>query len=192
MKNIKYILSVAAFALAIIGLPAIASAQYGGYGGNGGYGGYGGYGGNGGYGNNGYYNNAYGAIRDLKDRSRDFERNVNRNKDSYGYYSTKDFQRLVKDFRKAADKLEDKSDRGRDLNRSRNEAVNVVNYGSLINRELRGNRNIGYMMNDWYAIENDLRVIANTYGINYNNGRNGTWGNGRGNGRVNLPSWWPF
>src|SRR5438067_10494079 len=89
MNRIKSLIAVGAFSLLVLGIPAIASAQYNGqydpYGRNGGYnnGGYnnGGYGNNGNYGaygNNGYYGDIRGALRDLKQRSNDFHREVDR------------------------------------------------------------------------------------------------------------------
>ena len=75
MTRIKTYLAVAAFSLLVLGLPAIASAQWrdrdddynrGGYG-NGGYG-------NGGYGNNTYYGNIRSTVQNLKIRAKNFER----------------------------------------------------------------------------------------------------------------------
>jgi hypothetical protein len=75
MTRIKTYLAVAAFSLLVLGLPAIASAQWrdrdddynrGGYG-NGGYG-------NGGYGNNNYYGNIRSTVQNLKIRAKNFER----------------------------------------------------------------------------------------------------------------------
>ena len=161
MNRLKNIISIAAFSLLVMGLPAIASAQYGGgYPGNG-YpnGGYG----NGGYGNGGYNNNV--DFRSLK--------------------------HLADQFRKAADKLEDKYDDGRDQYKSSNEARRVLDLGNQLEREIRRARLNGYLQN-WNQINNDLRVIANAY----NRGNSG-WGNGNGNGNGGWgnggrPSWWPF
>ena len=64
MNRVKILITISAFSLLVLCLPAIASAQYGGYG-NGGYN-------NGGYGNNGYYGDIRSTIRDLKNRSKNF------------------------------------------------------------------------------------------------------------------------
>ena len=54
-------------------------------------------------------------------------------------------------------------------------------------------RSSNNLRNEWNQIDNDLRIIANAYGIGYNSGRSGGWGTGRGNNRGNnMPSWWPF
>jgi hypothetical protein len=71
MNKIKRFSIFAAFSMLVLGLPAIASAQYypNGGAGNGGYGGYG----NGGYGN-GQYGDQRSAIRNLKNHTRQFQR----------------------------------------------------------------------------------------------------------------------
>ncbi len=203
MKNIKTYISIAVFSFVLMGLPAIASAQWNGGGypnGNGGYG-------NGGYGNGGYYNGqVQNAVRDLKQRARQFERQTDRN-DQYnngvwgnngGWGNNRNnnnsnIEDLADDFSKAASRLEDKFGRGRNLNNSRDEAHRVLQLGSQLDRQLRRMRTNNNLQYEWNAIDQNLRVIANAYGINYNSGRNSGWGNGRGNGRgYNMPSWWPF
>src|SRR5262245_13725974 len=78
MNRVRNFLSIAAFSLMVLGLPAIASAQYGypngqydPYGRNGGYG-------NGQYGNYGYGGDIRSAVRELKDLSRRFEKDLDR------------------------------------------------------------------------------------------------------------------
>ncbi|MBP7376525.1 MAG: hypothetical protein KA956_08595 [Pyrinomonadaceae bacterium] len=201
MKNIKTYISIAAFSFLVMGLPAIASAQWYPNGNN--------YPNNGGYGNNnGYYGNVQGAVRDLKQRARSFERQTDNN-DRYnnggygnnggwgnnrnGSYTNSNIEDIADDFSKAASRLEDKFGRGRNLNNSRDEAQRVLQLGSQLDRELRRMRSSNNLRNEWNMIENDLQIIANAYGINYNSGRNRGWGNGRGNTRGNnMPSWWPF
>ena len=65
MNRFNILITIAAFSLMVLGLPAIASAQYGGYdpyGRNGGYN-------NGRYGNNGNYGDMRSTVRNLKSRS---------------------------------------------------------------------------------------------------------------------------
>lgn len=169
-----------AFSLLLLGVPAIASAQWGNNR------------------NGGYYNGALeSTIKRVKDQSKSFERAVDRS--NYKY-----MENLAKDFKKAADKLEDKFDNGRNMNKSYNEASRLIQLGQQIDRQLGSNnnnrnRNSGYgNYNDfyqWNQISNDLRMIADAYGIRYNN--NGRWndnnnrrGRGNNNGRINIP--WPF
>ncbi|MEQ1922869.1 MAG: hypothetical protein ABL952_10210 [Pyrinomonadaceae bacterium] len=216
MNKIKSLITISALSIMVLILPAIASAQYGGYG-NGGYN-------NGQYGNNGYYN-IRSTVRNLKDRSKDLKKEIERlddrrnnggwnnggygnnnggwNNGGYGnggygnggYNNNVDFRslkNLADQFRKAADKLEDKYDDGRDQYKSANEARRVLDLGNQLEREIRRARLQQYLQN-WNQINNDLRVIANAY-----NGRNnGGWNNGNGNGNGGWnnggrPSWWPF
>lgn len=199
MKRINILLTVAAFSVLVLGLPAIASAQYG----NGGYypnGGNGGYypNGNGGYGNNGYYGDIRGTVRDLKDRSRDFERMIDQNERAFtygqygnnGYYNKdayKNLKKLADRFKSAADKLEDKYD-ARNMNKGYDAANNVLNLGNQMEQSLYSFGNGGLLNGNWSRIQNDLRIVANTYGINYygNNGYYPNYPNGQNypNGRY--------
>lgn len=187
MKNLKQFFGIAAFALMILSLPAIASAQWRNdddY-----------------YGNNrGGYNNGQlqQAVRDLKQRTRNFERQTDNN-GGYGNNNGDYIEQLADELARAAGRLESAYGRGRNLNNSRDEAQRVVQIASQIASNMgRGGRrnNSGYYNgNEWYAIDNNVRVIANGYGLNYNPRGNrtnrGGWGNGRQTNR-NLPSWWPF
>lgn len=207
MKIIKSTVVGLALSFVVIALPAIASAQYGGYG-NGGYGNGNGRYGNGRYGNNGYYGNIENTVRDLKQRAKSFERITdNRNNRGnyggyYGGYYGNNIEDLADQFAKAADKFEDKFGRGRNLDNSADAARRVLDLGSQIESALSYNGNGGYLYNHWDPIANDLRIIANVYGMGYNDGyyrnnrnnrnrnyprqNNGGWGNTR------KPSWWPF
>lgn len=204
-------MTISALSIMVLILPAIASAQYGGGYGNGGYN-------NGQYGNNGYYTNIKSTVRDLKDRSKDLKKEIERlddrrnnggwnnggwnnggwNNGGYGnggYNNNVDFRslkNLADQFRKAADKLEDRYDDGRDQYKSRNEARRVLELGDQLGREIRRSRLNGYLQN-WNQINNDLRIVANAYNrgnSGWGNG-NGGWGNGNGNNNG-RPSWWPF
>lgn len=195
MNKIKSLMTISALSIMVLILPAIASAQYGGYG-------------NGGYNNGQYgqYSNIKSTVRNLKDRSKDLKKEIDRLDDrsnnggwnnggwnNGGYNNNVDvrsLKNLADQFRKAADKLEDKYDDGRDQYKSSNEARRVLELGSQLDREIRRSRLNLY---NWNQISNDLRIVANAY--NNNGGRgNGGWGNGRGNGngRNGMPSWWPF
>lgn len=177
----------------ILSLPAIASAQWGG---NGGYGN-GGYG-NGGYGNGGYGNGQYGnygdmrsMIKNLKNKTNRFEKQVDRDLDRSRYDGTNredQFMDLVERFDDAVDDLSTGNNR-----QNASEVQRVLQIGSQIDRQMSRLRLSGQSVQLWNAIEYDLNNLSNAYG--YNNGRrNRGWGNGRGNGNTgnNLPSWWPF
>lgn len=213
MKRIKGILMIAAFSVLVMGLPAIASAQYG----NGGY-----YpnqypnGNNGGYGNNGYYGDIRSTLRDLRDRAKNFERTVDRDKNAqynngggwggygnggYSNNSYKDLKKALDRFSDATKDLDNQYDNGRDLNKSADEAQRTLTLASQIDQMLYNFGRNNNWQGEWSGIQRDLSVVANTYGYNYNNrgnnrGRNnnGGWtrGNRNGSGGMNLPSWWPF
>lgn len=190
MKKIKGLLAVSAFSFIILGLPAIASAQWGG---NGGYGGYG----NGGYGGG----NIRSAVQRLKQKAERFEDSVDRYDDrnddrrnrrggwggNGGYGNNSDgLERLVDQFKNAADDLEDAYGRGRNMNNSEDEARRVLDLASAIDQQIynaRGGRNL---QGQWNSMRQELSTIANAYG--YNNGnRNNRRGNRNGGWRNNFP-----
>jgi hypothetical protein len=176
MNRIKSLLGVFAFALLVLSLPTIASAQWGG--------------------NNrdrnrdrndDYYgrNSTYGmrnAVRTLERDTRDFVNFVDNALDRSridGSNREDRINSLAKDLRKAADRLEDRFDE-RDPYRSQNEFRDVVNAANRLDRELRRVR-LGYNIdNYWNHIQNQINQISNAY--RYNNrgngrGNNGRWGN---------------
>ncbi len=184
MNRIKNFIAIAAFSLLVLGLPAIASAQWrdrddddynrrnGGYN-------------NGQYGN---YGNMSSTIRNLKNRTKDFQREVDRDLDRSRYnntYQEDEVNDLVKDFRNAVNDL-DNNDR-----QNSNEVNRVLNLGRQVDNVMYRLR-LGYNSeNLWQTIRRDLDVLGNNGYNNRNNRRNR--GNGRwGQGGVNKPSWWPF
>lgn len=175
-----------AFSLLLLGVPAVASAQWGR---------------NGGYGNGSYNNSALkSTIKRVRNQSREFERRLDRNDNRrYGNYGN-NLENLADQFNRAASDLEDEFGNGRNLGNSYDEASRLIQIGQQIDRQI-GNRggygNGGYGNNNynvqsqWNAIRNDLRVIADAYRIRYD-GRGYGNGRGRGNsgGGINIP--WPF
>jgi hypothetical protein len=192
MNRLNRLIGIAAFSLIVLGLPAIASAQWGGN--NGGYG----YptGGNGGYGNNGRYG-GYGSngdqrsiIRDLKNRTREFQRELDRDLDNSRYNGSRredQINQVARDFRNAVNNLDSN---GRDYNEIRH----VQQLGSEMDRMI-GRSGIGYTTRGlWQSVRSELQALGgNGYYDNSRNNRNRRnnrgWGNGNRNG---LPSWWPF
>lgn len=183
MNRIKNLIAISAFSLLILGLPAIASAQWNG----GGYGGYG----NGG--------NIRSTVRNLKDRARDFEQAVDRyddrrdNRGGWGGYNNNsdNLERLANQFRDATDDLEDAYGRGRNMNNSADEARRVLDIASQIDNAVyntRGGRNIE---GQWNSMRQDLRMLANAYGYNYRNNRNNR-NNRSGDWRNRIPFPLPF
>lgn len=210
MNRIKTFITVSALSLTVLMLPAIASAQYGGYGNGGNYpNGNGGYypNGNGGYGNNGYYGDMRSTVKNLKNRAKDFQRQLDRDLDNSRYNGSRredELNDLARDFRNAVGNLDSddfRNDRyGRNNNNS-NDLNRVFNVASQIDRRIGGRyNNMSYnSQNIWNSIRYDLQALG--YNGRGNNGgwNNGGWGNGRnrngngnGNGGWNRPSWWPF
>lgn len=197
MNRIKNLFAVFAFSLLVLGLPSFASAQWRDRDRDDDY--YGrnrddndNYGRNRGRHNNGYLNS---SIKRLRNESRNFERRLDRELDDSRYdgRNREDYiNRLARDFRYAAERLENRFDNGRDLGRSQNEARQVINLGEQLDRELRRVRINYNIQNDWSRIRQDLRVIADAYRYGYNdrNRRNGDWRNGDWRSRIPFP--FPF
>ena len=201
MNRISKFFAISAFALIVLALPSVTSAQWGGrdrddddY-----------------YGNNRNNRNLRATIQNLKNRARNFEsatnrvenrrddrddrwgnrnggwgndRNGGRNNRGGDYGRLED---LADDFRKATDRLEDSYGNGRNLNGSRDEAQRVLSIGNQIENELRNLRGGRNLERQWSQIRNDLNAINNVYGGYNNNGgynrnRNGDWRN-----RVPFP-----
>lgn len=208
MNKFKGLVAISAFSLLILGLPAIASAQWNGGYGNGGYG-------NGGYGNNGYGYNIKSTVKNLKDRAKRFENEVDRYDNNNGRYNRGgygnggyggyggygnnnyggDLESLANQFKDATDDLEDAYGNGRNMNNSANEARRVLDIASAIDREIYNVRGNGNLQGQWNSLRNDLNMLANAYG--YNNNNNRYPGNNRnnrrnGNWRNNIPFPLPF
>jgi|SRR5690606_5162788 len=192
MRKLGNIALLSALSLLVLCLPAVASAQWGGYGRNGNNGGY-------------YGGNIKGTVQSLRYNASNFEKMTDsyadRNDGRWRGNSADRIEDLADDFSKAAKKLEDKYGNGRNLNNSRSAAQNVMNLASRIDQVLnRGGAQQLYGM--WSQIRRDLNVIAGAYGMGYydrgtvrrpndnrNNRRNRNNRN-RNNRRITLP--FPF
>jgi hypothetical protein len=190
MNRLKKYLALGAFSLIVLGLPAIASAQWrdrdDDYYGNG----------------NGRYNrNIRGTVQSLKNRARNFEQRTDRWDDrredrddrwgnrNGGYYGGGNLENLADRFAEATDDLADSYGRGRNLNNSADEARRVVDLARQIDQALYNTRGDRGIENQWSQIRYDVRQISDVYGYNYNdrnrnnrNNRNGGWRN-----RVPFP-----
>jgi hypothetical protein len=184
MNRIKGAISLFAFSLVLLGVPAVASAQWGGN-------------------NDPYYGggryNIRGTVESLRNRARNFARNVDRVDDRRdrrdddrwggGYDRFDNLDRLAQQFEDAANDLRNAYGRGRNMNNSSDEARRVLQLGSEIDRVIgnrRGNRrgNNNRVFGEWNQIRSDLRIIADAYGYRQNNGG--------GNWRNRLPFPLPF
>lgn len=181
MNRFRNLVAVFAFSLLILGLPAIASAQWGNnrnddYNRNGGN----------------YNRNLQSTIKNLKNRSNQFERRIDRELDNSRYDERRREDRLnqlAQDFANAAENLDNQYDNRRDYNSSQDEAQRVLTLGSQIDRQISRARLNNNVQNDWNRIRQDLQVLASAY--NFNNNRNNR-GNNRNNNRnrnTNNGNW---
>ncbi len=176
MNRIKSLISVFAFSLLVLTLPSIASAQWGGNN----------RGRNDNGRNNGYYNTGQleSTVKRLKNDSRDFERFVKRELDNNrnNRNNSNNLKRLVEDFKKAADRLENRFKRD-DIYRANNEARNVINLSNQLDRQLRSYRLGWDIENYWRNIGRQVDEIQRAYNMGNNNRGN----NNRGGWRDNFP-----
>ena len=191
MKRLNKLLMLGAFSLLVLGLPAIASAQYGQYdpyGRNGGYN-------NGQYGTYGNNGDPRSAIRDLKHRAGDFQRQLDRDLDHSRYNGSPredQMNNLARQFKDAVNHLDNNGYNNNDRygnNRNYNGMNRVFDLASQIDRSISRSGVSYNSRNIWSGVRSDLQTLG------YNGGRyNGGYGNGRGNnnGQYNRPSWWPF
>ena len=199
MNRFKSLVAVFAFALLVFSLPVIASAQWrdnnrrnDDY-----------------YGNNRSNRNLNATIKNLRNRSREFERRIDRELDRSRINGSRREDRineLAADFARAANRLDDAYDNNRDYRNSQDEAQRVLQLGSQMDRAIGRGRLSGNVQNDWSRIRQDLRILANAYGgyndDDYRNNRRGRnrdddyYGNDRnrrnGDWRNQIPFPLPF
>lgn len=166
----RFILNVMASALIALFLPLIASAQ----------GNYDPWGRDRRDRDNGRYDSRTlrDAARRLDNKSRDFQRHLDSALDRSRIDGTRREDRIndiARDFRDAASDLKNEVGDGRNLNRSADEARRVLQLGSRIDQVMGRQRLNPRAESDWMQIRQDLRVIANIYGLNFNSGNNGPW-----------------
>ncbi len=169
MNRIKNLIAVFAFSLLILGLPAIASAQWRDNNrdnnrNNDDY-----------YRNNRNNRNLNATIKNLRNRSNQFERRIDRELDRSRYDERRREDRInqiAKNFADAAENLDRSYDNRRDYNQSYDEARRVLELGSQLERAITRSRLGGNVQRDWSRIRQDLNILANAYNYNNNNNRN--------------------
>jgi len=165
MNRFRNLTAFFAFALLILGLPTFASAQWGNNRNNRN---------DDHYGNGSYNRNLQGTIKNLKNRSSQFERRIDRELDNSRYDGRQREDRVLQlahDFKDATERLDREYDNRNDYSRSQDEARRVLDLGSQLDRvisRLRTNSNVG---SEWNRISQDLNVLRNAY--NYNGNRRG-------------------
>lgn len=194
MNRVKNLITITAFSLLVLCLPAIASAQYGNrndpYNRNGGYnnGGYG----NGGY-NNGQYDDMRSIVRDLKSQTRELQRHLDRDLDNSRYNGSRredQLNAMAKQFRTAVNRLSESNNGPND-----NDVRRVVDLGWQLDRNFSRSGLDYHIEEIWSNIQNDLRALDGSSRYNNGNNRNNrNYPNNypTNNNRRNLPSWWPF
>jgi hypothetical protein len=185
---------VLASAVLALCLPAIAAAQWGRYPDSR-------------YPDNRYPDNrSYGRYDDryLRDSvhrldrlAKDFERDMDRALDRSRVNGTQREDLInaeAHSFRRAAGDLKSRIGDGRDLNRSAAEASRVLQQAQRLDRMARPRWFDSRVASEWSQIQEELRIIADAYGLGYNDiyrgGRNGDYRR-QDNGRSNTNNdWW--
>ena len=163
MNRFRNLIAVFAFSLLILGLPAIASAQWRNNRNDDDY-----------YRNSRNNRNLQSTIRNLKNRSNQFERKVDRELDRSRYDDRRREDRIndvARNFSNAVQRLDDEYDNRNDYNDSADEARRVLDLGLQLDRLVTRARLSGTIQSDWNRIREDLRVLANAYNTNYNRNR---------------------
>ena len=135
------------------------------------------------------------AATRIRDRSKDLERDVDRLLDRSRYDDTRREDRVndqAREFRHAAERFRDRVGDGRDLNRSVNEARELLRHAERIERVLERLRADSRTYSDWSQISRDLDIVADIYNINYRRGgnRNGGYDPRYPDNRRNDDNWW--
>ena len=147
---------------------------------------------------NGNNRNLKSTIKNLKNRSQQFERRLDRELDNSRYNDRNREDRInqiAEDFANAAENLDDQYDGRGDYQNSNDEAQRVLQLGNQLDRAFQRTRLNGNLQNDWNRIRQDLAVLANAY--NYRNNRNNRnnrnrQGNSNGDWRNRIPFPLPF
>src|SRR5687767_10725472 len=191
MKNIRNWVTLGVFSLLVLGIPAIANAQWRdrdrdrdryedrnrGYNNNGAYGNYG---------------NMNNVVRSLKERTREFVRQLDRDLD----YSRTNGTRREDQINQQADRFRDAVNRinnnGNNNNWGRrdNNIERALQIGAQLDRSVSRVRLSYQSQALWSSIRQDLQMLGNGYGYDTRNNRGNRTGGGWNNGR--MPSWWPF
>ena len=185
MKRFKNLFTVFAFSLFVLALPTITSAQWRDRDRDDDYN------------RNGRYNrNLESTIKNLKNRSREFARRLDRELDRSRYDDRNREDRLnnlAEDFRRATADLDREYDGRGDYRDSQDEARRVLQLGQQLENALYRSRMSYNVQGDWNRIQQDLDVLANAYGYNNRSNRNNRNRNNRNDDwRNRVPFPLPF
>lgn len=110
------------------------------------------------------------AARRISNRSHDLQRDVDRLLDQSRHDGTRREDRVnneVRRFREAADRFRDRAGDSDNLNRSADEARQLLSEAERVGNFLRRLRVDNRTQNDWSQIRQDLRTVANIYGFRF-------------------------
>ncbi|HLM55197.1 MAG TPA: hypothetical protein VK422_03655 [Pyrinomonadaceae bacterium] len=110
------------------------------------------------------------AARRISNRSHDLQRDVDRLLDQSRYDGTRREDRVnneVRRFREVADRFRDRAGDSDNLNRSADEARQLLSEAERLGNFLRRLRMDNRTRNDWSQIRQDLRTVANIYGFRF-------------------------
>ena len=189
MKSIRNWVTLGVFSLLVLGIPAIANAQWRD---NRDRGRYDDRYNNGQYGNYGNYGNMSTVVRSLKDRTREFVRQLDRDLDYSrvnGSRREDQINQQAKHFRDAVNRINNNGNNN-NWGRRDNNIERALQIGSQLDRSVRGMRMSYQSQALWNSISRDLQMLGNGYGYDTRNNRGNRNGGGWNNGR--MPSWWPF
>ena len=169
MNQFKKYFALLSFALLVLSLTTIASAQRRNNNDD--------YGNNRNNRNDDYYGrndrNLNATVKNLKNSAKQFERRLDKELDHSRYNGSNREDRLNEmagDFRNAVDNLDGSYDNRRD--NDNNEVRRVIQLGSQLDRALSRARVNGNIQNDWNRVRQNLRELENAYGSYDNNNNN--------------------
>ena len=123
------------------------------------------------------------TARRISDRSKDLQRDIDRLLDNSRYNGSRREDHINDDarsFRDTANRFRSVAGDSNDLYRSESQARQLLDEAAHLDRMLSRIRTDSRTENDWYQIRNDLRTIADIYGLRFNSGGWGGWGGNNG------------
>ena len=170
MNRFKNLVAVFVFSLIVLALPTIASAQWRDRDRDDDYN------------RNGRNNrNLQATIKNLKNRSREFARRLDRELDRSRYDNRNREDRLndlAEDFRNAAARLDSEYDGRGDYRDSQDEARRVLQLGQQLGNAISRSRFSYNVQSDWNRIRQDLDALSRAFSYNNRNtrsNRNDDW-----------------
>jgi hypothetical protein len=115
----------------------------------------------------------------VNSRSHDLQRDIDRLLDNSRYDGSRredNVNQEARELRDAAQRFKDVAGDSNDLYRSTDEARTLLDRASRINRVLGRVRVDSRTSNDWNQLRNDLRTVADIYGLRFND-NGGSYGN---------------